>query len=534
MQRAVTIPEMLKPAGYFTAMTGKWHVGLSFFDKDGQRITKGGVEGVKMIDYSRAIPDAPIHRGFDRFLLLQRRGPDSTSPAPEVAAAACNQYVGVTEPFFSYVHLVDPHLPYNPRRTWDDKPRERVPITVEEADAPHVRTRPVEFMRRAIDLYDGEIRQADAAVATILGCLAERRELDSTLVLVTADHGEEFEEHGRMSHGQTLFQESIAVPWIVAGPEVKAQGHVAVRVSAMDVAPTVLRWAGEEDNFASDGLDLTSLLAGTSAPSAWANRPFLLHLDHPDGTALAELHERYKMILRRRPYAKQLFDLASDGLEQRSLWDEKLSPPLAAEAHDLGETLAATYNALRREMPPVRSADIIPSERAAFAALGYVGMRPEARPSLPARIMPPGPNPQGRLGWEPTRTEPCVVLAGDDNPSLLAGWYDAQDGGRWSQPSATLAVARGETGATVLELSGTNFRTDSPRLRLTVDERAVLATDIAPGAFRVRSTPVALVSGQPKVIHLDVDPPFVPGEHGMRDDRVLGIFFNAICLTPAP
>jgi arylsulfatase A-like enzyme len=48
-------------------MTGKWHVGLSFLDKDGQRITQGGVEGVKMIDYSRTIPDAPIHRGFDRF-----------------------------------------------------------------------------------------------------------------------------------------------------------------------------------------------------------------------------------------------------------------------------------------------------------------------------------------------------------------------------------------------------------------------------------------------------------------------------------
>ncbi len=63
----LTLPQMLRARGYATAMTGKWHVGLSFFDKDGQRITKGGVEGVKMIDYSRAIPDAPIHRGFDRF-----------------------------------------------------------------------------------------------------------------------------------------------------------------------------------------------------------------------------------------------------------------------------------------------------------------------------------------------------------------------------------------------------------------------------------------------------------------------------------
>lgn len=63
----LTLPQMLRNRGYVTAMTGKWHVGLTFLDKDGQRITQGGVEGVKRIDYSRPIPDAPIHRGFDRF-----------------------------------------------------------------------------------------------------------------------------------------------------------------------------------------------------------------------------------------------------------------------------------------------------------------------------------------------------------------------------------------------------------------------------------------------------------------------------------
>ncbi len=63
----LTLPQMLRNQGYATAMTGKWHVGLTFLDKEGKRITQGGVEGVKLIDYSRPIPDAPIHRGFDRF-----------------------------------------------------------------------------------------------------------------------------------------------------------------------------------------------------------------------------------------------------------------------------------------------------------------------------------------------------------------------------------------------------------------------------------------------------------------------------------
>ncbi|MEI8281753.1 MAG: sulfatase-like hydrolase/transferase [Armatimonadota bacterium] len=66
-EEQLTLPQMLRDQGYTTAMNGKWHVGLTFFDKDGNHITKGGVEGVKMIDYSRAIPDAPIHRGFDQF-----------------------------------------------------------------------------------------------------------------------------------------------------------------------------------------------------------------------------------------------------------------------------------------------------------------------------------------------------------------------------------------------------------------------------------------------------------------------------------
>ena len=63
----LTLPQMLRNQGYATFMTGKWHVGLTFFDKNGKMITANGVEGVKMIDYTRAIPDAPTHRGFDRF-----------------------------------------------------------------------------------------------------------------------------------------------------------------------------------------------------------------------------------------------------------------------------------------------------------------------------------------------------------------------------------------------------------------------------------------------------------------------------------
>ncbi len=66
-EERLTLPAMLRNEGYETAMFGKWHIGMTFFDKQGVAINKNGLQAVKRVDYNRAVPDAPIHRGFDHF-----------------------------------------------------------------------------------------------------------------------------------------------------------------------------------------------------------------------------------------------------------------------------------------------------------------------------------------------------------------------------------------------------------------------------------------------------------------------------------
>jgi arylsulfatase A-like enzyme len=63
----LALPQMLRDKGYTTACIGKWHIGMTFLDKEGKPIKDGGLKGVQRVDYTRRIPDSPIHRGFDTF-----------------------------------------------------------------------------------------------------------------------------------------------------------------------------------------------------------------------------------------------------------------------------------------------------------------------------------------------------------------------------------------------------------------------------------------------------------------------------------
>src|SRR5205823_11601016 len=128
------------------------------------------------------------------------------------------------------------------------------------ADAP-LSGAEVEHLRR---LYDAEIRGWDAELGTLLDTLADRGVADSTIVVLTADHGEEFQEHGRLKHRVHLYDELLHVPLVIAGPGVRP-GRVAEQAQGIDLFPTLAGLLGAAPPRGLPGRDL--LAAGADAPA---------------------------------------------------------------------------------------------------------------------------------------------------------------------------------------------------------------------------------------------------------------------------
>jgi arylsulfatase A-like enzyme len=158
--------------------------------------------------------------------------------------------------FFLLLHYMDPHDPYFPH------PYTGEGIARVEADNPDPSQ--AAHMR---ELYDGEIRFTDEHVGMVEAKLRELGIWDDTMIVITADHGEEFQEHGGWWHGTTLYEEQIHVPLLVKWPksEVGAPARVTDHpVRHIDVAPTLLTLAGAPSPAGMQGKDLAVPMAKRS------------------------------------------------------------------------------------------------------------------------------------------------------------------------------------------------------------------------------------------------------------------------------
>jgi arylsulfatase A-like enzyme len=146
-----------------------------------------------------------------------------------------------------YVHLFDPHVPYEPPTGFAAPWPADLPHTIEEIMA----AQPDEQQQQRIlkelrTRYDAEARYADTALGELLDALHERGALHDALVVVTADHGEEFREHGAMAHGPHLYDETLRVPLVITGygPHVLRPTERDEPVTLQDVLPTLVDLAG--------------------------------------------------------------------------------------------------------------------------------------------------------------------------------------------------------------------------------------------------------------------------------------------------
>jgi choline-sulfatase len=269
--------------------------------------------------------------------LSERKGDETARVAGEWLAAHKDQ------PFFLFAHFYDPHDPYEPPE----------PFASQWKDHP----------------YEGEVAFADHCVGEVLQKLRDLGLYDSTLVVITGDHGEMLGEHGELNHGFFVYEGALRVPLIMRVPHATGvPRQVDLPVSLIDIVPTVLSLVGAEIPRAVQGIDLSPWLAGRGAGGG---RPLYAETVTPTryygaNSLLAVVEGGWKYIETSRP---ELYDLRSDPAESVNLLARE---PARADA--LGKSLVAILAAAGRAPGPApESAALDEESRQRLSALGYLG-----------------------------------------------------------------------------------------------------------------------------------------------------------------
>lgn len=336
--------------------------------------------------------------GFDRgFQGYDQANGVRKMDGTRVTTRALNLARGLQPPYFLFVHYVDPHDPYRPRRPWGG---ERPAQGYFQPRALQGRAEPPtpEELRQLRDQYDGEILEVDREIERLIRELRNRGLLERTLVVVTADHGEEFGEHGGLTHGHTLYEEVLKVPFVLWSEEGLPHRRSEEVFYQLDFAPTMLEALGRP---VPDGMDGLPRWRETVAGRSQAERDLFFHLDLERRGILALTSSRLKLLHCNQPPFNRLTDLARDPGET--------GEPLSDEAAQrrLLEQLIGHHNALAGNALERRTTDLDPGLRRSLAALGYLQVDTPQH-ELEARAIPPRLSP--RIGlervWEQRQRRP--------------------------------------------------------------------------------------------------------------------------------
>lgn len=174
------------------------------------------------------------------------------------------------QPLFLYLYYFDPHTWYDPVPPYDTlydpdyTGSMTAKVYADGRDATEGKVVPTaRDVEHLFALYDGEITYWDYYLGQILTALDERKLLDQTLVIMTADHGDMFGEHNLWTHGNCLYEELLRVPLLMRFPGVIQPGLVVdAPVQNMDIMPTILDWAGIPAQEQLHGVSLRALAQG--------------------------------------------------------------------------------------------------------------------------------------------------------------------------------------------------------------------------------------------------------------------------------
>ena len=203
-------------------------------------------------------------QGFNQFLVFppEHQTADAKGRAEELNAAGLawvertrREHPGI--PLFVYLHYMEPHVPYNPPSAVLDRllrtrprPEERrqgvarAQAAIKEMWTGGLNRLTADGVTGLQDLYDAEIMSLDLQLADLFRQLREQGLLTNALIVITADHGDEFREHGRIGHGATLYNEVTHVPLLLLTPHSYWRADVRDTVSLVDIAPTLLDYLG--------------------------------------------------------------------------------------------------------------------------------------------------------------------------------------------------------------------------------------------------------------------------------------------------
>ncbi len=266
-------------------------------------------------------------------------------------------------PFFLFAHYFDPHLSYAPPEPFATRFEAELPASARRLD-------------RLVARYDGEIAFADQAVGELLQGLEALGLADTTLVIVSGDHGEGLMQHGMLGHGVHLYEEAVRVPLLLRWPGRLPRRHtVDEPVATVDIAPTALELLGLGPQSGLEGESLAPAARGEARldaerPIYLFRRPYQsawvadLGRLYVNGTLLGIRQGRWKYIEGDAMGTRELFDLEAERPERRNL----------VHAHpEKARELAGRLEEWRRLQGAAPGAtEVSPEDREALRALGYL------------------------------------------------------------------------------------------------------------------------------------------------------------------